>query len=88
MSQYTAPIVFGKYPNDLTPAPATFFGQLGWWTVPLGWFCRRESNGNITASPNSDFSKPTYDVLVDISGTMVFFDCGRNTQSGYLGTGI
>ena len=79
-----APCIFGKNPNDLTPQRWNFLGQPGWWRVPLGWFARREANGCITASPNSDFSNPTYDCQINNDGYMVFFDLGRNTQAGLM----
>jgi hypothetical protein len=82
--QYTPPTVFGKNPNDTVPQQWNFLGQQGWWRVPLAWFCRQNANGTITASPNSDFSAPTYDVLVNIDGYMVFQDLGRSTQAGLM----
>jgi hypothetical protein len=76
--------VFGKNPNDTVPQKWNFLGQQGWWRVPLGWYTRREDNGNITASPNADFTPPLYDVMTNIDGYMVFQDLGRNYQAGLL----
>jgi len=78
------PHIFGKSPWDNTPTQWNFLGQIGWWRVPLNWFTRRNDDGTITASPNSDFSNPTYDVQVNNDGYMVFQDLGRSTQAGLM----
>ena len=78
------PIIFGKHPCDVVPQRWSFLGQQGWWRVPLGWFARQNADGTITASPNADFSNPTYDCKVNIDGYMVFQDLGRNTQAGLM----
>lgn len=88
MALYVPPCVFGKSPWDNTPMQWTFLGQQGWWRVPLAWFTRQNSDGTISASPNSTFSPPLYDVVIDISGYMVFQDLGRSTQAGLLGPAI
>ena len=82
--RYVPPIVFGKSPWDKTPQQWNFLGQQGWWRVPLAWFTRQNADGTITASPNSDFSNPNFDVLVNNDGYMVFQDLGRNTQAGLM----
>ena len=73
MSLYVPPVVFGKNPQDNTPRRWNFFGQQGWWSVPATWFCRQNSDGTITASPNADFSKPNYDVNFTNHVTIVNF---------------
>jgi len=78
------PCIFGKSPWDTVPQRWNFLGQQGWYRVPLAWFCRRNSDGTITASPNADFSQPTYDVLTNIDGYMVFQSLGLSTQDGWL----
>ena len=81
MSLYIPPVVFGKYPWEIHPQRWNFLGATGtdvmWYKVPLGWFTRQNADGTITASPNSDFSAPTYDVLVNIDGYMVFQTAGN-----------
>ena len=84
MSLYVPPVVFGKNPQDNTPRRWNFFGQQGWWSVPATWFCRQNSDGTITASPNADFSKPNYDVLRNIDGYFVFWSAGLNSQAGLM----
>ena len=76
--RYTPPTIFGKSPNDITPIPTNYQGLTNWYQVPLGWFTRRNEDGTITASPNADFSKPTYDVKTDTDGYMKFQDLGFN----------
>ena len=82
--RYVAPVIFGKHPEDVVPQQWNYLGMQGWYRVPLGWFTRREDDGNITASPNSDFTPPLYSVLINIDGYMVFQDLGRNNQDGLL----
>jgi hypothetical protein len=65
---------FGKS-TDTVPQPSNFLGQAGWYQVPCGWFARQNADGTISASPNSDFSKPVYDVKVDQDGYMKFYSC-------------
>jgi hypothetical protein len=77
VSRYVPPIVFGKHPMDVVPQRWNFLGQQGWWRVPLGWYARQNVDGTITASPNQDFSNPTYDCQVNIDGYMVFFTLGN-----------
>jgi hypothetical protein len=88
MSVYVPPTVFGASPGDTTPQRWNFLGQQGWWRVPLAWFTRNNGDGTITASPNSNFSAPTYDVRINNDGYMVFWDTGRNTISGLSGPAI
>jgi hypothetical protein len=88
MALYVPPIVFGKSPWDTSPVPWNFLGQQGWWKVPLGWFTRQNADGTITASPNSNFSAPLYDVLVNIDGYMVFQSLSLSSQAGLLGPAI
>lgn len=81
MSLYIKPVVFGKSPGDIYPQRWNFLGATGtdvmWYKVPLGWFTRQNSDGTITASPNSDFSAPTYDILTNVDGYMVFQTAGN-----------
>jgi hypothetical protein len=70
-------ILFADRRGDVTPQPASFFGQFGtWFSVPQGWFVRTNEDGTTTASPNSDFSQPTYDVSLNENWTMVFQSLG------------
>src|SRR5208282_2685601 len=71
------PYVFGTHPCDVVPQAWNFLGMPGWFRVPLGWFARQNQDGTITASPNSDYSAPTYDCQVNIDGYMVFFTLGN-----------
>lgn len=82
--RYQAPTVFGKNPTDTVPQRWNFLGQAGWWRVPLAWFTKQDEDLNIWASPNEDFSKPLYRVLVNNDGYMVFQDLGRSTQAGLM----
>lgn len=66
----------------LTFQPLSFWGQSGWYLVPTTWFARTNSNGTITASPNSDFSSSVYDAVINESGYMVFQDLMASRQSG------
>jgi hypothetical protein len=84
MSLYVPPVVFGKNLMDTVPQRWNFFGQPGWWSVPTQYFTRRNSDGTITASPNADFSNPTYDVKINNDGYMVFFSCGLNMYAGLM----
>ena len=75
-------VIFGRFPNDVVPLAYSFWGQSGWWTVPLGWFTRSVS-GQVQCSPNSDFSLPLYDCKLNADGTLVFYDQMRNHLAGY-----
>jgi hypothetical protein len=87
MALYVPPVVFGKS-YDFTPKRWNYLGQQGWWSVPCGWFMRQNADGTLTASPNSDFSLPNYDVKINNDGYGVFFDAGRNTQAGLMGPAL
>lgn len=77
-------IVFGDNSWDMTPQPWNFYGQTGtWYSVPLGWKVRTNDNGTMTASPNEDFSRPTYDAVLNVDGTLVFQDLMRTLQSQF-----
>jgi len=77
---YTPPCVFGKSFN-VTPTPSNYQGLQGWYQVPCGWFCRRNDDGTISASPNKDFSNPLYDVKVDTDGYMKIQNLMWNAQT-------
>jgi hypothetical protein len=78
------PQVFGKIPWDNTPVQWSLNGQQGWWRLPNAWFARRNEDGTMTGSPNADFSSPCYDLILDVSGYLVFQDLGRSTQAGLM----
>jgi hypothetical protein len=80
MGVYKKPSVFGKSYN-FTPTQSSYQGMNGWWIFPNGWFVRRNEDGTITGSPNSDFSLPNYDLKVDIDGYFKFQDLGLNSCS-------
>jgi hypothetical protein len=74
-------IIFGDNSGDVIPQPYSFYGQYGtWFSVPLGWKVRTNENGTMTASPNADFSTPTYDAVLNIDGTLVFQDMFPQSQ--------
>ena len=77
MGAYQKPWVFGKSYN-LTPTPTAYQGLTNWYIVPNGWFVRQNEDGTRTASPNADFSNPTYDVKTDTDGFMKFQSMGLN----------
>lgn len=77
MERPTPTRTFGKS-YDFRPQPSNYQGMQGWYQVPGGWFARRNEDGTISASPNSDFSNPVYDVKIDIDGFMKFFDLMRS----------
>jgi hypothetical protein len=78
--RYVAPCVFGKS-YDTTPTPTQYQGLTNWYVIPLGWVCRRNDDGTMTASPNKDFSNPTFDVKIDTDGFMKFQSMGYNAQT-------
>lgn len=84
MSLYVPPVVFGVNPTDTAPQRWNYYGMQGWWRLPTRWFARRNADGTLTGSPNSDFSKPTFDLKVNNDGYLVFFSCGLNTYAGLM----
>lgn len=77
-----APIIFGRYKQNITPQATSVRGMSGWWTVPSGWFMQPANVYNpafapseTVASPNPDFSGPVYFcTLADDGMTMAFQD--------------
>lgn len=63
--------------DDQTVVRHGFYGQSGWYAVPNGYY-HRITNGQIFASPNSDFSNPVFSCKYDADGTLVFQDLGRS----------
>ncbi len=64
-------IIFGYYYGGTYWKPHSFFGQNGWYELPLNWFCRTNADSSITASPNPDFSGDNFEVKLDADGTYV-----------------
>jgi hypothetical protein len=75
----TDPIIFGKTIGGY-PTPTNYQGLTNWYQVPNSWFCRRNANGTVSASPNQDFSSPVYDVKTDSDGYMKIQDLFWNAQ--------
>jgi hypothetical protein len=66
--------IFGYDPSDTVPVPSSFWGQSGWFRVPTQWYVRSQVAGQIEASPNSDFSAPVYQCVLNENFQMVFQD--------------
>jgi hypothetical protein len=82
----TATIVFGRDFHD-APMPTTVSGQSGWWTLPRQWYCRAYDGGSnqLIASPNEDFSGPSYCcVLADDGIHYAFQDLMREKIAGLI----
>ncbi len=77
-------IIFGQNPCDTIPQPYSFLGQPGWWTLPMQWHVRTNSDTSVTASPNADFSTPTYEIKTTPDGYMVFQDLMRSKVAGII----
>lgn len=74
--------IFGDNSSDMTPKPYNYWGMSGFFSVPLGWKVRSNADGSLTASPNPDFTNPTYDVAINSDGTYVFQDMLLSRQLG------
>lgn len=65
--------IFGES-NDTKIVPASYWGQAGWFQVPPGWSVMTDSNNQIWASPNTNFSPPKYACKMNNDYTLVFQD--------------
>lgn len=63
-------IIFGYYYGGTYWKPHPFKGVSGFYELPLNFYCR-SNEGQLQASPNSDFTGELYEVLTDYDGTMV-----------------
>ena len=80
-----ATTICGRKTSD-EPRPMTMQGMTGWWSLPGTWFAKPiKDSPNLLASPNSDFSPPTYVcTLGDDQQTFVFQDIYRDKLTGTL----
>ena len=72
----------------MTPQASSYYGQTGWYELPVGWFTRPnpQNPAELIASPNSDFSNPVfYCTLSQDSQTFVFQDLLRSKLDGTSG---
>ena len=65
------------------PIPDSWFGQTGWFRVPLSWFTTVDKNGNVWASPNNTFNNPAYLCRTSEQGHLVFTTLGNPCQTGF-----
>lgn len=78
------PIIFGQ-PTGTTAFSRSWQGQPGYWTVPpSGYFYRSSpiATNRLQFSPNSDFSAPVYECVMDYDGTFCFQDQLANKITG------
>jgi hypothetical protein len=77
------PALFNQNPADDLLIPWTLNGQRGWFRVPTQWAIRTNADQTMSASPNSDFSSPVYDVKLDAgTGTLVIQDLLQSRLMG------
>ncbi len=65
---------FGQHNDEMTLVPYSLWGQPGWFALPRGFVTRPRVGGGLEASPNSDFSRPLYEVKIGPDGTAVVQD--------------
>ncbi len=70
--------IFGQS-NSTTVQPYSYYGQQGWFALPLGWGVTTDSEGIMWTSNPENGNR--YSCRTNVDGTIVFLDLYRFLQS-------